>query len=346
MSTNNLDFKGMIEANYNVLSNLEANIQAFFKTFENVDTKIVEKETAFANAKQEFKELIEDYKTILENTREEFKKALIREQQEFIEVVNTNTNKILEIKKEELQEKLDQEEHKILLKTKTLLDTMESFQENINSKILDTIKNLPVALEEEKDLIINKTLENIKETSKSLQTNIEDYRKILEQELESYKNRLVEEVKECKYTLKESVKDIKEVTEDIKAENITLNKNRSNLEADYRKVNNSLENVTKSTNNLAKGINNIKYTFVINKIYILLFSLLNPLFILRIIVPQEWSINFYGEKTRWTLIIVASLLIIVAICDFMYRTILPILSSLWEKICNFLFTSSDEEAED
>lgn len=84
MSTNNLDFKGMIEANYNVLSNLEANIQAFFKTFENVDTKIVEKETAFINAKQEFKELIEDYRTILENTREEFKKALTSEQQEFI----------------------------------------------------------------------------------------------------------------------------------------------------------------------------------------------------------------------------------------------------------------------
>lgn len=342
----NLDFKGMIEANYNVLSNLEASIQGFFRKFEDIDTKIVEKETAFANAKQEFKTLIEDYKSTLDKIREDFNLAVAKEQKEFIEVVNTNTNKILEIKKEELQEKLDQEEDKILLKTKTLLEAMESFQENINSKILDTIKNLPVLLEKEKDLIINKNLADIKETSNTLKSSIEDYRKILEQELESYKNRLVEEVKECKYTLKESVKDIKEVTEDIKAENITLNKNRSNLEADYRKVNNSLENVTKSTNNLAKGINNIKYTFVINKIYILLFSLLNPLFILRIIVPQEWSINFYGEKTRWTLIIVASLLIIVAICDFMYRTILPILSNLWEKICNFLFTSDEEAEED
>ena len=345
MSTN-LDFKGMIEANYNVLSNLEASIQAFFKTFENVDSKIIEKETAFANAKQEFKELIEDYRTILENTREEFKKALISEQQEFIEVVNANTNKVLEIKEEELKQKLEAEEHNIISKTKTLLEVMEDFQENINSKVADTIKNLPVELENQKDLYINKALENIKETSNTLKSNIEDYRKILEQELESYKNRLIEEVKECKYTLKSSVEDIKEVAEDIKAENSNIIKNRNNLEADYQKVNNSLENVTKSTNNLAKGINNIKYTFVINKIYILLFSLLNPLFILRIIVPQEWSINFYGEKTRWTLIIVASLLIIVAICDFMYRTILPILSNLWEKICNFLFTSSDEEAED
>lgn len=342
----NLDFKGMIEANYNVLSNLEASIQGFFRKFEDIDTKIVEKETAFINAKQEFKELIEDYKSTLDKIREDFNLAVAKEQKEFIEVVNTNTEKILKAKEEELQQKLEQEEHKILLKTKTLLEAMESFQENINSKILDTIKNLPVLLEKEKDLIINKNLADIKETSNTLKSSIEDYRKILEQELESYKNRLVEEVKECKYTLKESVKDIKEVTEDIKAENITLNKNRSNLEADYRKVNNSLENVTKSTNNLAKGINNIKYTFVINKIYILLFSLLNPLFILRIIVPQEWSINFYGEKTRWTLIIVASLLIIVAICDFMYRTILPILSNLWEKICNFLFTSDEEAEED
>lgn len=345
MSTN-LDFKGMIEANYNVLSNLEASIQGFFRKFEDIDTKIVEKETAFANAKQEFKTLIEDYKSTLDKIREDFNLAVAKEQKEFIEVVNTNTEKILKAKEEELQQKLEQEEHKILLKTKTLLDTMESFQENINSKILDTIKNLPMLLEEEKDLIINKTLENIKETSKTLQTNIENYRKVLDEELRKYKDTVITQVNTCKDTLKNSTEAIKEVAEDIKAENITLNKNRSNLEADYNKVNTSLNKVSKDTNNLAKSINNIKYTFIINKIYIFLFSLLNSIFILRIIVPQEWSINFYGEKTRWTLIIVASLLIIVAICDFMYRTILPILSSLWEKICNFLFTSEEEAEED
>ena len=342
----NLDFRGMIEANYNVLSNLEASIQGFFRKFEDIDTKIVEKETAFINAKQEFKELIEDYRSTLDQAREDFNLALAKEQKEFIEVANTNTEKILKGKEEELKQKLEQEEHKILLKTKTLLEAMESFQENINSKVADTIKNLPVALEEEKDLIINKTLENIKETSKTLQANIEDYRKILEQELEIYKNRLVEEVKECKYSLIESVEDIKEITDDIKKESITLNKNRSNLEADYQRVNNSLENVTKSTNNLVKGINNVKYTFVINKIYILLFSLLNSLFILRIIVPQKWEINFLGTKTLWTLIIIASLLIIVGIGDFIYRVVLPILSNLWEKICNFLFTSDEEAEED
>lgn len=342
----NLDFKGMIEANYNVLSNLEASIQGFFRKFEDIDTKIVEKETAFINAKQEFKELIEDYRSTLDQIREDFNLAVAKEHQNFVEVANANTEKILKAKEDELKQKLEQEEYKILLKTKTLLEAMESFQENINSKILDTIKNLPVLLEEEKDLIINKNLADIKETSKSLKESIEDYRKILEQELESYKNRLVEEVKECKYTLKESVKDIKEVADDIKKESITLNKNRSNLEADYQKVNNSLENVTKSTNNLVKGINNIKYTFVINKIYILLFSLLNSLFILRIIVPQKWQINFLGNKTLWTLIIIASLLIILATGDFIYRVIFPIIINVWKKIINIFFTFEEEAEED
>ena len=324
---NNLDFKGMIEANYNVLSNLEANIQAFFKTYENVDSKIVEKETAFAHAKQEFKELIEDYRSTLDQVREDFNLAISKEHQNFIEVANANIEKILKTREEELQQKLDLEENKIILKAKDLLEAMENFQSNINSKIADTIKNLPVELENQKDLYINKSLEAIKETSKTLEMNIEEYKKIL-----------IKEVNSCKDSLKDSTEAIKKVSEDIKKENISLNKNRSNLEADYQKVNNSLEKVTKSTNNLVKGINNIKYTFIINKIYILLFSLLNSLFILRIIVPQKWKFNFYGNKTLWTLIIVATLLIIVAICDFMYRTILPILSNL--------FTSEEEAEED
>lgn len=342
----NLDFKGMIEANYNVLSNLEASIQGFFRKFEDIDTKIVEKETAFINAKQEFKTLIEEYRSTLDQAREDFNLALAKEQKEFIEIANSNTEKILKGKEEELKQKLDLEENKILLKTKTLLEAMENFNSNISIKIADTIKNLPVELDNQKDLYINKALENIKETSKTLQANIEDYRKILEQELETYKNRLVEEVKECKYTLKESVEDVKEIAEDIKKENITLNKNRSNLEADYNKVNTSLENVTKSTNNLVKGINNIKYTFIINKIYILLFSLLNSLFILRIIVPQKWETNFLGTKTLWTLIIIASLLIILATGDFIYRVIFPIIINVWKKIINIFFTFEEEAEED
>lgn len=335
----NLDFKGMIEANYNVLSNLEANIQAFFKTFENVDTKIVEKETAFANAKQEFKELIEDYRSTLDKTKEDFNLALIKEQKEFIEVANTNTEKILKARENELKQKLELEENKITLKVKDLLEAMESFQSNINSKIADTIKNLPVELENQKDLYINKTLSDIKETSNTLQANIEEYKKVLNVELSKYKDTLTD-------TLKESTVAIKEVAEDIKAENSNIIKNRSNLEADYRKVNNNLEIANRNTSNLINSIRNINYTFVINRIYILLFSLLNSIFILRIIVPQQWKFNFYGKKTLWTLIIVASLLIIIAIGDFIYRTIFPILSNLWEKICNFLFTSEEEAEED
>lgn len=311
----NLDFKGMIEANYNVLSNLEASIQGFFRKFEDIDTKIVEKETAFINAKQEFKTLIEEYRSTLDQVREDFNLALAKEQKEFIEIANSNTEKILKGKEEELKQKLDLEENKILLKTKTLLEAMENFNSNISIKIADTIKNLPVLLENEKDLIINKNLADIKETSNTLKSSIEDYRKILEQELESYKNRLVEEVKECKYTLKESVKDIKEVAEDIKAENIILNKNRSNLEADYQKVNNNLEVANRNTTNLITSISNINYTFIINKIYILLFSLLNTIFIFRIILPSDYRFNFKSKFTLWILIIIGVLLVFLIIGD-------------------------------
>lgn len=337
----NLDFKGMIEANYNVLSNLEANIQAFFRKFEDIDTKIVEKETAFINAKQEFKELIEDYRSTLGKTKEDFNLALVKEQKEFIEVANANTENILKAREEELKQKLDLEENKIILKAKDLLEAMENFQENINFKIADTIKNLPVELENQKDLYINKTLEAIKDTSNTLQVNIEEYKKVLDVELSKYKDTVISEVNTCKDTLTDTLKEstvaIKEVAENIKKENISLNKNRSNLEADYRKVNNNLEIANRNTSNLINSIRNINYTFVINRIYILLFSLLNSIFILRIIVPQQWKFNFFGKKTLWTLIIVASLLIIVAICDFIYRTILPILSNLF---------ASEEEAEE
>jgi prophage DNA circulation protein len=311
----NLDFKGMIEANYNVLSNLEANIQAFFKTFENVDTKIVEKETAFINAKQEFKTLIEDYKSTLDKIREDFNLAVAKEQKEFIEVVNTNTNKILEIKKEELKQKLEVEEHNIILKAKNLLEAMKNFEDNINSKIADTIKNLPVELENQKDLYINKTLEAIKDTSKTLKTDIEDYRKVLDEELMKYKDTVLVQINTCKDSLKSSTEAIKEVAENIKKENITLNKSRSNLETDYKKINNNLEVVNRNTTNLINSVSNINYTFIINKIYILLFSLLNSIFIFRIIVPTDYRFNFKSKFTLWILIIIGVLLIFLAIGD-------------------------------
>lgn len=339
MSTN-LDFKGMIEANYNVLSNLEASIQAFFKTFENVDTKIVEKETAFANAKQEFKELIEDYRTILDNTREEFKKALTSEQQEFIEVVNTNTNKILEIKEEELKQKLEAEEHNIILKAKNLLEAMENFEDNINSKITNTIKNLPEALEEEKNLIINKTLENIKETSKSLQTNIEDYRAVLNKKLEDYKNTIIEEVNTCKENLEIATENITKIAEIINKENASVYQNRSNLNENITRINSTLEKANKNTNNLVKSINNVRYNTITNKIYILLFSLLNSLFILRIIVPNKWEYNFSGIKTLWTLIIISIILIIVSIFNII---LYPLLKKGNEAFKNWYYGDNQEE---
>ena len=323
MADNKLDITNMIERSYNILSNFENKIQAFFESYKNVDTKIVTKETAFLNAKKELELFMQEYKQILETTKEEFKIELVKEQKQFIEIANANTKEVLNARKEELTEIMEQEKQKVLLKTEKVITILESFQDNINSKIADILKDLPSASED----YINNVILDVKKIGSTLKNDVEEYKKLS-----------LEEVNSCKDTLKQSTKAIKEVAEDIKAENSNIIKNRNNLEADYKKVNSSLEKVSKDINNLIKGINNVKYTFLINKIYILLFSLLNSLFILRIIVPQQWKFKFYGKKTLWTLIIVASLLIVVGIGDFIYRTILPILSNL--------FTSEEEADED
>ena len=329
-----LDITMMIERNYNILSSFENKIQAFFESYKNVDTKIVEKETAFANAKQELKQFMQEYKQILEATREEFKTELVKEQKQFIEIANANTKEVLNARKEELTEIMEQEEQKVLLKTEKVITILESFQDNINSKIVDILKDLPSASED----YINNVILDVKKIGSTLKNDVEEYKSILIRELKKYKADTIQEMENSNIELKKSTTEIKAVAEDIKKENISLNKNRSNLEADYRKVNNSLEIANRNTSNLINSIRNINYTFVINRIYILLFSLLNSIFILRIIVPQQWKFNFFGKKTLWTLIIVASLLIIVAISDFIYRTILPILSNL--------FTSEEETEED
>ena len=338
MADNKLDITNMIERSYNILSSFESKIQTFFESYKNVDTKIVEKETAFLNAKQELKQFMQEYKKILEATREEFKTELAKEHQNFIEVANANTENILKAREEELTEIIEQEEQKVLLKTEKVITILESFQDNINSKMKDILKSFPGNLENATQDYINNVILDVKKIGSTLKTDVEEYKAILIQELKKYKADTIQEIKNTNIELKKSTKEIKVVAEDIKKENISLNKNRSNLEADYRKVNNNLEIANRNTSNLINSIRNINYTFVINRIYILLFSLLNSIFILRIIVPQQWKFNFYGKKTLWTLIIVASLLIIVAICDFIYRTILPILSNL--------FTSEEEADED
>ena len=334
MADNKLDITNMIERSYNILSNFESKIQAFFESYKNVDTKIVEKETAFLNAKQELKEFMQEYKQILETTREEFKIELVKEQKQFIEIANANTKEVLNARKEELTEIMELKKQKVLLEIEKVITILESFQDNINSKIADILKDLPSASED----YINNVILDVKKIGSTLKNDVEEYKSILIRELKKYKADTIQEMENSNIELKKSTTEIKAVAEDIKKENISLNKNRSNLEADYRKVNNSLEIANRNTSNLINSIRNINYTFVINRIYILLFSLLNSIFILRIIVPQQWKFNFFGKKTLWTLIIVASLLIIIAISDFIYRTILPILSNL--------FTSEEETEED
>ena len=321
MSTN-LDFKGMIEANYNVLSNLEANIQAFFKTFENVDTKIVEKETAFANAKQELKQFMQEYKNILEATREEFKTELTKEQKQFIEIANANTKEVLNARKEELTEIMEQEAQKVLLKTEKVITILESFQDNINSKMKDILKSFPGNLENATQDYINNAILDIKEIGSTLKSDIEEYKSILIQELKKYKADTIREVENTNIELKKSTTEIKTVAENIKKDSDNINRYSKYVTDDYRRLNNNLDRINKGTvklNYILSGTNN---SFILKRIYILLFSIINVFFILRIIIPNTYKINFKNQLIMNIIIIAGAILIILSFLDLVYSIFL------------------------
>ena len=211
MADNKLDITNMIERSYNILSSFESKIQTFFESYKNVDTKIVEKETAFLNAKQELKQFMQEYKKILEATREEFKTELAKEHQNFIEVANANTENILKAREEELTEIIEQEEQKVLLKTEKVITILESFQDNINSKMKDILKSFPGNLENATQDYINNVILDVKKIGSTLKTDVEEYKAILIQELKKYKADTIQEIENTNIELKKSTKDRKSV---------------------------------------------------------------------------------------------------------------------------------------
>ena len=318
----NLDFKGMIEANYNVLSNLEANIQAFFKSFQDIDTKIVEKETAFINAKQELKEFMQEYKKILETTREEFKTELVKEQKQFIEIANANTKEVLNARKEELTEIMEQEEQKVLLKAEKVITILESFQDNINSKMKDILKSFPGNLENTTQDYINNVILDVKKIGSTLKNDVEEYKAILIRELKKYKADTIQEMENSNIELKKSTTEIKAVAVDIKKDSDNINRYSNYISDDCRRLNNNLGRINKGTvklNYILSGINN---SSILKKIYILLFSIINVFFILRIIIPTTYEINFKSQLIMNIIIIAGAILIILSIVDLAYSIFL------------------------
>jgi hypothetical protein len=318
----NLDFKGMIEANYNVLSNLEANIQAFFKSFQDIDTKIVEKETAFINAKQELKEFMQEYKKILETTREEFKTELVKEQKQFIEIANANTKEVLNARKEELTEIMEQEEQKVLLKAEKVITILESFQDNINSKMKDILKSFPGNLENTTQDYINNVILDVKKIGSTLKNDVEEYKAILIRELKKYKADTIQEMENSNIELKKSTTEIKAVAVDIKKDSDNINRYSNYISDDCRRLNNNLGRINKGTvklNYILSGINN---SSILKKIYILLFSIINVFFILRIIISTTYEINFKSQLIMNIIIIAGAILIILSIVDLAYSIFL------------------------
>ena len=101
------DFKMMIEKSYDILSNYEKKNNEFYNSFREVDKKIVEKETAFANAKNNLKEFIEqfsqEYEAYLTKVSTVFKNELNQANEEFKKKMIDTTEKV-EAQKEEITE--------------------------------------------------------------------------------------------------------------------------------------------------------------------------------------------------------------------------------------------------
>lgn len=315
---NKLDITNMIERSYNILSSFENKIQAFFESYKNVDTKIVEKETAFLNAKQELKQFMQEYKKILEATKEEFKIELVKEQKQFIEIANTNTKEVLNARKEELTKIMEQEEQRVLLKTEKVITVLESFQDNINSKIADILKNLPSASEN----YINNVILDVKKIGSTLKNDVEEYKAILIRELKKYKADTIQEIENTNIELKKSTTEIKAVAVDIKKDTDNINRYSNYISDDCRRLNNNLGRINKGTvklNYILSGTNN---SFILKRIYILLFSIINVFFILRIIIPNTYKINFKSKLIMNIIIIAGAILIILSILDLVYSIFL------------------------
>lgn len=313
-----LDITMMIERNYSILSNFESKIQAFFESYKNVDTKIVEKETAFLNAKQELKQFMQEYEKILETTREEFKTELAKEQKQFIEIANANTKEVLNARKEELTEIMEQEKEKVLLKTEKVITILESFQDNINSKIADILKDLPSVSED----YINNVILDVKKIGNTFKNDVEEYKVILIQELIKFKADIIQDVENSNIELKKSTTEIKAVAVDIKKDSDNINRYSSCISDDCRRLNNNLGRINKGTvklNYILSGINN---SSILKKIYILLFSIINVFFILRIIIPNTYKINFKSQLVMNIIIIAGAILIILSIVDLAYSIFL------------------------
>lgn len=108
MNTDNKkDFQMMIEKSYDILSNYEKKNNEFYNSFREVDKKIVEKETAFANAKSNLKEFIEqfseEYQSYLTKVSTVFKNELNQANEEFKSKMISTAEKV-EAQKEEITE--------------------------------------------------------------------------------------------------------------------------------------------------------------------------------------------------------------------------------------------------
>ena len=182
----------------------------------------------------------------------------------------------------------------------------------------DILKSFPGNLENATQDYINNAILDIKKIGSTLKSDIEEYKSILIQELKKYKADTIREVENTNIELKKSTTEIKAVAENIKKDSDNINRYSNYISDDYRRLNNNLDRINKGTvklNYILSGTNN---SFILKRIYILLFSIINVLFILRIIIPNTYKINFKSKLVMNIIIIAGTILIILSFLDLVY----------------------------
>ena len=105
------------------------------------------------------------------------------------------------------------------------------------------------------------------------------------------------------------------MTENIKKDSDNINRYSKYVTDDYRRLNNNLDRINKGIvklNYILSGTNN---SFILKRIYIFLFSIINVFFILRIIIPQNFRINFKSKLTMYIITMAGIILIILSLLD-------------------------------
>ena len=275
MSDNKKDFGMMIERNYNILSTFEKKMNNFFTEYNRLDQKIVEKETAFSNAKNTVDQFFYD-------TKESFQEMLHIYERRIIDVekyLKYFTANLKEKSKANIKEDIEVlsvlERNRILKNIENVSKNFEELEINLKNTIKEIIKDLPAELKKEKEFYIKKEMEEIKSTSNLFINALEELKAKMIEDIENYNDSLEKQINK------------------IELASAEIEKNRKILNDGYKRLEEKLELLENKSNELSLNLKKANKESLMKKITTLLFVLVLGMFIAKIILKINIFIYDY-----------------------------------------------------